>query len=138
MTSPPGVTARVIEAARRIRADELSDEVRYAARHCFLDWFGVALAGSREPLTQILLEEVRDQGAAPQASLVGCPERSSVLLAALLNGAASHALDYDDTHLRILGHPSVPVIPALLAQAEHDGSTPINVMAAFVAGVEVQ
>ena len=138
MTSPPGVTARVIEAARRIRADELSDEVRYAARHCFLDWFGVALAGSREPLTQILLEEVRDQGAAPQASLVGCPERSSVLLAALLNGAASHALDYDDTHLRILGHPSVPVIPALLAQAEHDGSAPIDVMAAFVAGVEVQ
>ncbi len=138
MTSLEGVTARIIEAARRIRADELPDDVRYAARHCFLDWFGVALAGSREPLARMLLEEVRELGGAPQASLVGRRERSSVLLAALHNGAASHALDYDDTHMQILGHPSVPVIPALLAQAEHDGSTPINVMAAFVAGVEVQ
>ncbi len=133
-----GATARAIAAARRIRADALPEDVRCVARHCFLDWFGVTLAGLREPLAQILLEEVRDLGGAPQASLLGCSERTSVLLAALANGAASHALDYDDTHMAIVGHPSVPVIPALLAQAEHDGSSGLDVMTAFVAGVEVE
>ncbi|MEE9279686.1 MAG: MmgE/PrpD family protein [Myxococcota bacterium] len=133
-----GATARIIEVARGIRADELPDDVRYVARHCFLDWFGVALAGSREPLARILFDEVRELGGAPQAGLVGHTERSSVLLAALLNGAASHALDYDDTHMAIVGHPSVPVIPALLAQGELEGSSGLDVMTAFVAGVEVE
>jgi len=40
---------------------------------------------------------------------------------ALVNGTASHALDYDDVHFAFLGHPTAPVLPAVLAVAEHDG-----------------
>ncbi|HVR28720.1 MAG TPA: MmgE/PrpD family protein, partial [Thermoanaerobaculia bacterium] len=64
--------------------------------------------------------------------------RTSALLAALINGAASHALDFDDTHTTMSGHPSVPVIPAALALAEARGASGERLLAAIVAGIELE
>src|SRR5439155_303009 len=83
---------------------------------------GCALAGSREPLTGILLESVARSEDGGAAALIGRRERTTWLAAALVNGAAGHALDFDDTHTVMSGHPSAPVLPALLALVESEGA----------------
>ncbi len=66
------------------------------------------------------------------------PERVIPSQAALINGSASHALDYDDVHLGLNGHPSAPVLPALLALAEQYHASGRDVLTAFIAGYEVE
>lgn len=132
-----GITERLAETAAAITADTLPAQASTVARHCVLDWSGVALAGSREPLSQILIDEIA-AGQRGEATLVGRPERVSVLSAALINGAMSHALDFDDTHTLMSGHPSAPVVPAALALAERDGCDGASFLAAVVAGVETE
>jgi 2-methylcitrate dehydratase PrpD len=133
------LTGELAELARSYSFAALPPDAITTARHCLLDWLGTTLAGSREPLTQILrrqLAPARDQG---EATLLGAePEKTSALLAALINGAASHALDFDDTHTTMSGHPSVPVIPAALALAEARGASGARLLAAIVAGIEVE
>ena len=65
-------------------------------------------------------------------------ERLPAASAALINGAAAHALDFDDVNLAMPGHPSVAILPALLALAEERGSSGKDVLTAFVAGYELQ
>jgi 2-methylcitrate dehydratase PrpD len=132
------VTAEVTRRAAVLRFEDLPPDVVEIAKHCVLDWFGVALAGAAEPVTRILREQALAEGGAPQAVLVGTGERVSRSQAALVNGAASHALDFDDVSSAMGGHPSVPVLPALLALAEGldlDGKT---FLTAFVAGFEAE
>lgn len=118
--------------------DSLPADVRFLARQCFLDWLGVTLAGAGEPLTRILLDEIAEEGGNPQASLIGLDRRATIHQAALVNGSASHALDYDDVQWEMSGHPSVPVIPGLLALAEQRRASGADFMAAFVAGFETE
>jgi 2-methylcitrate dehydratase PrpD len=130
-------TRRLIDSVKGIALDAMPDEARAFARHCVLDWFGVALAGSREPLSAILAGELAGRDGS-EATLVGRRERASLLDAALINGAASHALDFDDTHTLMSGHPSVPVVPAALALAERDDRDGASFLTAIVAGVELE
>ena len=120
----------------RMTIDQIPTDVVAVAHQCILDWFGCALAGSREPLSQILREELAgDTGA---CSLVGTNQRADPLKAALINGAAGHALDFDDSSAVMLGHPSAPVLPAVLAAAERDGRSGADALTAYIVGVEVQ
>ena len=57
-------------------------------------------------------------------------------MAALVNGATSHALDYDDTHFAHVGHLSVGIYPAALAVAEETGSSASHLIEAFLVGAE--
>jgi 2-methylcitrate dehydratase PrpD len=101
-----------------------------------LDYFGVALAGAGDELVRLLLDEMADAGGTPQARVVGHETRLPALSAALVNGAAAHALDYDDVNMAMPGHPSVAILPGLLALAELRQSTGREVITAFVAGYE--
>ncbi len=132
------VTARLAEFCRSIRYDDLPADTVEVARQCVLDWLGVTIAGASEPLARMLREEALVEGGNPQATLIGHGDRVSAKQAALVNGGASHALDYDDVHLAMNGHPSVPILPALLALAEWRGATGRDVLAAFVAGYEME
>jgi len=132
------VTRALVEAVRGICYDEIPREARETAHHCLLDFLGVALGGSCEPLVGILVDQVVRGEAASEAGIIGRPERASRLTAALVNGAAGHALDFDDTHTTMTGHPSVPVLPALLALAESEGADGRALLAALVAGVELE
>ena len=116
--------------------DGLPGPVRELARQCVLDYLGVGIAGARDPLVRIMLDEMTDAGGSPQASIIGQSARLPALSAALVNGAAAHALDYDDVHMAMPGHPSVAVLPGLLALAELKGSSGREVITAFVAGYE--
>ena len=128
---------RVLAArAAGLGADELPAPVRELARQCVLDYLGCAVAGAGDPLVRLLLDEMIEAGGPGQAGIVGHAERLPVLAAALVNGAAGHALDFDDVNLAMPGHPSVAILPALLALAELKGSSGREVVTAFVAGYE--
>ncbi len=137
-SSPSAITGPLTDAVSAIRFDSLPPDVVFLARQCLLDWLGVTLGGANEPLTRILRDEALEQGGRPMATLIGTGEKVATLQAALVNGAASHALDFDDVHLVMSGHPSVPVIPAVLALGEERGASGRDFIAAFVAGFEME
>lgn len=133
----PVVTEALAEFAASLTFDQIPAEAKTVARHCLLDMVGVTLAGKSEPLSQILAAEIEEQGGAAQATLIGIGDKTSASLAALYNGSAAHALDYDDVLGVFTGHPTVAVMPAVLALAERHGKDGKAVVTAFVAGVEV-
>jgi 2-methylcitrate dehydratase PrpD len=133
-----GLTRALAERARGLRFEDIPEPVRAWARQCVLDYTGCAIAGAGDELVEIVLAEMQEQGGAPVAGVAGRAERLPVLSAALVNGAASHALDFDDVNLAMPGHPSVAILPALLALAEQRGLSGADVLTAFVAGYELQ
>jgi len=133
----PEVTRWLAERAAKLSLDDLSPEGRHVVRHCILDWIAVTLPGTAEPATRILAETLLADGAAPAATLVGGRGRTSVLNAAVINGTASHALDYDDVNMAFVGHPTVAILPALLAVAEDEGASADALIEAFAAGYDV-
>lgn len=100
-----------------------------------LDWWGVTVGGVDEPVARLLREAVPEP--AGPASVLGTDRTASPVTAALWNGTASHALDYDDTVLALPGHVTAPLLPGLLALGETTGAEGRDVLAAFVLGVEV-
>ena len=105
------------------------------ARTVFIDTIGVMLAGSHEEVAHLVVEMVKAEASAPQASIVGQSLRASPQLAALANGVASHAMDYDFTFMR--AQAVAALIPAILPVAESTGATPAEMLAAFIVGAEV-
>ncbi|HEV2099360.1 MAG TPA: MmgE/PrpD family protein [Stellaceae bacterium] len=130
------LTRELAKRAVELQSDDLPAPVRELARQCVLDYLGCAIAGAGDPLVRMLLDEMVEAGGTEQASVVGHRVRVPVLAATLVNGAAGHALDYDDVNLAMPGHPSVAVLPGLLALAELRGSSGREVITAFVAGYE--
>ncbi len=137
-TDSLGLTAHIADRGRNLIFQDLPADVIERAKQCLLDWLGVALAGSGQPLTGILRDETLEQGGNGQATLVGSGERVTAQQAALVNGAASHALDFDDVHSMMTGHPTVPIVPAALALAEFRGLSGTDFITAFVAGFEAE
>ncbi len=136
--TPSEITRPLAEFASSLTLDKIPAEVAFIAKQCILDWLGVTLAGAKEPLTQILLDYVTAEGLGDHATLIGLGARGSVSQAALVNGAAGHALDYDDV-LRIMrGHPTAPVAPPVLALGERELKSGADALTAFVAGIETQ
>jgi 2-methylcitrate dehydratase PrpD len=105
-------------------------------RLSLMDWAACGIAGKAEPVARILRDMVLTEAGVPQASLFG-GGRVPARAAALVNGATSHALDYDDTHFGHIGHPSVAVIPAALAVAERTGADGAAFLDACLVGVEL-
>ena len=101
-----------------------------------LDMVGVTLAGSREEAPRLLASAL-DLGTGPSL-LFGASRRVGVLDAALINGTASHALDFDDCSNTMGGHPSVPVLSALFALADELGASGREFVVAYIAGFETE
>ncbi|HEY7293731.1 MAG TPA: MmgE/PrpD family protein, partial [Dehalococcoidia bacterium] len=118
--------------------ERLGDAAVTAAKRAILDTLAVTIAGSVEPAARIALDLVRALGGSLQATVIGADERVSVTQAALVNGVAGHALDYDDVNYSLGGHPSVPLLPAVLALAEQLGAGGREALRAFVLGFEVE
>jgi 2-methylcitrate dehydratase PrpD len=110
------------------------DAIRVANESCF-DLLGVILAGSAQPVGEIIQKYVVDQGAAGQATVFASGIESSIPNAALANGTMGHALDFDD--FGGFGHPTVAIFPALLALGENSGASGRDLLEAYVVGCEV-
>jgi len=133
-----GVTQALAHHIATLRYDDLPADVIAIAKHCVLDWVAVTVQGAREPLVTILAEQVAAEGGNECATLIGRGRGASPRQAALVNGAASHALDYDDINIRMMGHPTAAILPAALALAESRGASGRDLIAAFVAGYETE
>jgi 2-methylcitrate dehydratase PrpD len=115
--------------------DALPKSAIEMGRLAVLDWWGVTVGGVDEPVARLL----RDAAPEPDgpASVLGTGRTASPVTAALWNGTASHALDYDDTVTALPGHVTAPLLPGLLALAETRGASGRDLLTAFVLGVEV-
>ncbi len=116
-------------------AGNIPASARSMARFSLFDWLVCGRAGVAEPLAKILRDYAAAEGGRPVASVFG-GNRAPARAAALVNGATSHALDYDDTHFAHVGHPSVGIYPAALAAGEEVGATAAEVADAFLIGAE--
>ncbi|HXW23336.1 MAG TPA: MmgE/PrpD family protein, partial [Xanthobacteraceae bacterium] len=126
------------ELARRsaaVRFEDLPADAVHSAKVGILDTVGVTLAGCGEPAARIVRKVAGNGG----ASLVfGTAQRINALDAALVNGVASHALDFDDMNNTLGGHPSAPILPALFALADERPASGRAFIAAYVAGFETE
>ena len=134
----PDITRQLAANVAALAYEALPADVVFVAKHCLLDWLGVTIAGAHEPLTRKLVDYVGAEGGAPQATIIGLGGKVSAGQAALVNGSAGHALDYDDVLRWLNGHPTAPVMPAILALAEHRGECGRALIEAFTAGVETE
>ena len=121
-----GLTRVLAEQARTLTFADIPEETRAWARQCVLDYIACGVAGASDELTGILVAELSEQGGRESATVFGQTARLPAASAALINGAASHALDFDDVNLAMPGHPSVAILPALLALAEERGAATIS------------
>ena len=127
----------IIEAiAERIAAINYADLPSEAvdwAKAAILDTVGVTLAGAGEECARIV-ERVL-VGVGGECLIFGGNRRAAPFDAALINGTASHALDFDDVSNSLGGHPSAPILPALFALGEILDCTGRDFIAAYVAGL---
>jgi 2-methylcitrate dehydratase PrpD len=131
----PRLAERIAEFAAGFELTKAPPQAIETARTAFVDTVGVMLAGSTEKAAGLVRDMAQAEGAAPAVSVVGAALRTSPQLAALCNGVAGHALDFDFTYQQ--GQLMAPVIPALLPLAEASGASGAEVLAAFIAGFEV-
>lgn len=143
MNQPVAVTDEVTTFALTLTWEDLPANVVRIAKEHMLDTFGVTLAGSQEASARIVRQTlVYGEGS---ASILGLSDRRPAYLAALANGVASHALDYDDTQLStspeavygLLTHPSTPVLSAATAVAEEVRASGKQLLVAYCVGVEI-
>ncbi len=119
------------------KATALPDAVLVGAQNALTDTVGVALAGTLEPVGEIAARWVQDLGAKRQATFWGHDFGTSVAEAAFTNGVCSHALDFDDSHPTLRGHPSATMVPAALAVGEATAAPGLEVLAAHALGLEI-
>jgi 2-methylcitrate dehydratase PrpD len=143
----PGLTNYVGLFVTQTKYEEIPAEVIELGKKSILDGLGLALAGSRAesgPISRQFVEQSGVRGG--KATIIGSRQKTSPRFAALVNGISVHADDFDDTQLaaakdRVYGllmHPTVPVLPAILALAEEHPVTGKEWMTAYHAGVEVE
>ena len=132
------ITMALAERIQTTDFQNMPAAARVVAEQALMDFIGVTVAGMDEPLTRILREEAAEEGGNAQATIIGTGGRGTLAQAALINGSAGHAHDYDDVHTAMMGHPTVPVAPVVLALGEHLNVSGPRLIAAFAAGVDTE
>lgn len=132
-----GTTRRLAEFVRETEFDDIPAEVIAKGKECFLDWQGVTLAGTTDPITEIITAYVKEAGGREEASVIGSNIRTNQANAALANGVLGHALDFDDYHDETVIHASAVCVPAILAVAEARGMSGRDVLTAMILGIDV-
>lgn len=131
------IAQRLARLAVSVREDGLGAELRDDVARRVLDVLGNALAALDQPAAQAVTAVARAWGGEPQATLIGSDTKLPAPSAALVNGTLAHSLDFDDTHLPSVLHPSASVVPAALAAAELTGATGAALLDAAGVGIEV-
>ncbi|MBI2209511.1 MAG: MmgE/PrpD family protein, partial [Deltaproteobacteria bacterium] len=141
-----GLTQEVVNFVVETRYRDIPPEVIRLAQGFILDGLGVTLAGCTEKGSRILQGLIRQSGGKKEATVAGTGAMAPSMMAALANGAAGHAMDYDDTQLStskeavygLLTHPTVPVLSAILAVGEREKISGQEFLLAYILGVEVE
>ena len=136
-TDVPTLTKKLCGHLAEAQYSDLSPRAISEARRGVLDWIGCALAGSKHPTIDKLLDVLREAGGKPQATVFARGLKLGFLDAPLANGQMGHLLDFDDTHMGgVVLHTSSPVLSALFALAERTPVTGKEFMVAYAVGFE--
>ena len=146
MTEERTLTSEVVDYIQGLSYESIPEDVRQELHRCLVDGFAVMLSGSHAACSLIVQQYVRDSSVGGRCSVVGSSLATSAQQAALANGTAGHADDFDDTQLaqtpdRIYGlltHPTVPALAATLAVAQETGASGKELLTAFCGGFEVE
>ena len=130
------MTSRIAAFVVDTNAREIPNTIYEHAKVALMDWLGVAIAGKEEPLVNKLIQYTDCLGGKEQATILGHGVKKTVCQAALINGAASHALDYDDSMIAFLGHPSVTLFPSILSLSEWQGKNGADFLTAYIIGLK--
>src|SRR3954464_7540831 len=138
MLHAPAVTPILARFAVEARWDEVPAAARQQAKRALLNFFAVALAGCRSPPVEIARQSLQEFSGHDQATVIGRRERTDALSAAFLNAAAANVLDFCDTHVATVIHPTASVAAALFALSELHRVSGVELLLAFVLGVEIE
>ncbi|WP_375458241.1 MmgE/PrpD family protein [uncultured Enterovirga sp.] len=111
--------------------------IRHQGLRAILNGFGTALGAARDPAVETAVRAMRAFSPGADATLIGRPDRLDPPGAAFANAIGMNLLDFDDTHLPTIIHPTAPVLPAVLALAEQRGLSGAEALTAFLLGAEV-
>lgn len=134
--SEVAIADRLADFAAALTPDAIPEAVRLRARHHLLDAIGIALASGKREFAQRTLVALQRAGGAGDCAVLGLPSRLAPRDAATLNGLLCHGLDFDDTHLGAVVHPTASAFPAALAAAELADADFERLLTAYVLGVE--
>ncbi|MEI6469642.1 MAG: MmgE/PrpD family protein [Betaproteobacteria bacterium] len=121
----------------KLSFQDLPSSVIDAMKQSLLDSVGVAILGADTPQAKMLVSEVISWGGAPEATLLGSSCMVPLPAAGLVSGLLCHSLDFDDTHLKSIVHPSSCIVPAMLGLAEVLGLTGREAVTVAVIGYEI-
>ncbi|MFC1869638.1 MmgE/PrpD family protein [Chloroflexota bacterium] len=117
--------------------EQIPERAVAVAKEAILDGMGCILAGSVEPVSRTITEYVKELGGNPEATVIAGGFKTSAPQAALANGTLAHALDYDDVSFTWIAHPTVVLLPPVLALGEHYNASGREVLAAYILGFEI-
>ncbi len=123
--------------AADVRRDTLPDAVAASVRERILDTVGLCLGATPLETSGMALRVARAWGGPGESTVIGSAARLPALGAGFVNGVLAHSLDFDDTHLPSVLHPSASIIPGVLAVAEQTGASLADAIAAASVGYEV-
>jgi 2-methylcitrate dehydratase PrpD len=138
MAHNPGVTERLAQFIADTQWDALTPPAVHAAKRSLLNFFAVAFTGCREGTIETMLRSLAAFSAGRQATIIGRRERVDTLTAACINAASANALDFCDTHVPTVIHPTAPVAPALLALGEMQRVSGRDLVLGLVLGNEIE
>lgn len=131
------VSATLGQFVSAARWEDYPDAIRHAARRSLLNGIATALGSAREAVVETLARTLRQFSNAGDATLIGRHQRMDAGSAAFVNAVAINLLDFDDTHLATIIHPTAPVAAAALALAEWRRLSGARMLEALVAGAEI-
>jgi 2-methylcitrate dehydratase PrpD len=130
-------TTRLAEFVAKTTLDDVPAEGLALVRRAALDTIGVMLAGAAEPAARIVRRVAAAEGGTPLCTVLGTRLVTAPTWAALANGVAGHAHDFDDTNFALMGHPSVPLLATALACAEAAPADGAAVALGYLIGFEI-
>ncbi len=129
------LTQQLADYAVKEQKSKLSDHVLHHAKRAVIDWYAALLPGSLVAPATVLEQALADDLDRGNARLA-TGRRATLRTAALINGAASHSVEFDDIYRDAGYHPGSPVISAALAAAQSTGASGETFLRGVIVGYE--
>ena len=132
----PTVSQKLSEYVAGFSYDAIPPAVRERAKYLMLDAIGIAYASTHYAFAHHILSGIRSIAGNGTSSLIGLSDKLPLRDAVLMNGALVHGLDYDDTHVGAIVHPTASALPCAMGVAEAIDASGRDLLAAYILGVE--